>query len=150
MPRRLTPPPQTGTADDVEAEFYDALQAGDLDRLMAVWADDDEICCVHPGGPRLVGAAAIRASFAALFARGPVPARPEQQRRIETLATSVHGVVERLPVRADGKPVDAFVVATNVYVKGTHGWRMVVHHASPGTAADAHAEVAPSPGSTLH
>jgi uncharacterized protein len=40
---------------------------------MAVWADDDEIVCVHPGGPRVVGAAAIRASFEAIFANGGIP-----------------------------------------------------------------------------
>ena len=41
--------------DDVEAQFYEALQQADLDKLMAVWADDDEIVCVHPGGPRVIG-----------------------------------------------------------------------------------------------
>ena len=49
----------TGSADDTEAEFYAAMQHGDIDRLMAVWADDDDIACIHPGGPRLVGAVAI-------------------------------------------------------------------------------------------
>jgi ketosteroid isomerase-like protein len=49
--------------DDVEAAFYEALQKGDIDALMALWADDDEVVCVHPGGGgRLVGPAAIRAS----------------------------------------------------------------------------------------
>ena len=51
-----------GHADEVEAAFYDALQNGDIDKLMACWADEDDIVCVHPGGPRIVGAAAIRAS----------------------------------------------------------------------------------------
>ena len=27
---------------------------------MAVWSDDEEVACVHPGGPRMVGNAAIR------------------------------------------------------------------------------------------
>ena len=62
MPRRPTVPPPAaalhGSADDVEAQFYDALRRADIDRLMAVWADDDEIVCVHPGGGRAIGAAA--------------------------------------------------------------------------------------------
>ena len=49
-----------GTADEVEAAFYEALQRGDLEQLMACWADEDDIFCVHPGGPRQVGAPAIR------------------------------------------------------------------------------------------
>ena len=67
--------PQTAlllaSPEDTEAQFYEALQAGDLERLMAVWGDEDEVCCVHPGGPRVVGAAAIRASFEQIFARYP-------------------------------------------------------------------------------
>ena len=48
------------SVDDVEAQFYEALQRGDLDRLMAAWSDDDEVACVHPGGPRVVGHSAVR------------------------------------------------------------------------------------------
>ena len=32
----------------------------------------------------------------------------------------------------------AWVVATNVYLKSSHGWRLVAHHASPGSADEAH------------
>ena len=64
--------------DDIEAAFYDALQAGDLERLMACWADDEDIVCVHPGGPRIVGTHAIRAAFEAMFANGTIAARPER------------------------------------------------------------------------
>ena len=38
------------SADDIEQQFYEALQRGDIDKLMAVWSDDDDIACVHPGG----------------------------------------------------------------------------------------------------
>ena len=46
--------------EDAEAQFYDALRDGDLERVMAVWADDDEIVCVHPAGARVVGPQAKR------------------------------------------------------------------------------------------
>ncbi len=49
---------------------------------MAVWSDDDEIVCVHPGGPRVVGPAAIRATFEAIFANGVIPVQPEKVRRV--------------------------------------------------------------------
>ena len=54
-----------GTADAIENQFYEALQTGDIEKLMGCWADEDDIVCVHPGGGRLVGAASIRASSAA-------------------------------------------------------------------------------------
>jgi len=45
---------------EAEAAFYEALERGDLDAMMSVWAEDEEIVCVHPGGPRLNGYALVR------------------------------------------------------------------------------------------
>jgi ketosteroid isomerase-like protein len=33
-------------------------------------------------------------------------------------------------------PRQAWVVATNVYLKTAQGWRLVAHHASPGSATE--------------
>ena len=68
--------------DDVEAQFYEALQQADLNKLMAVWSDDDDIACVHPGGPRVLGHAAIRASFEAIFANGAIPLQRRRRCRL--------------------------------------------------------------------
>jgi ketosteroid isomerase-like protein len=119
--------------EEIEAEFYEALQRGDLERLMAVWGDDDEVFCVHPGGPRVVGPAAVRATFEAIFANGPVHVRPEQVRRVQGPGWAVHNLLERVEVLTDEGPLTAWVMATNVYVKGTQGWRLVAHHASGGS-----------------
>ena len=137
--RRPKPPTTvTGSPDDVELEFYDALQRGDIERLMAVWSDDDEIVCVHPGGSRLIGAAAIRATFDAMFANGSIAAEPHHVRRLESHAVAVHSVLERIRIPdSDQRERFAWVAATNVYLKSMQGWRMVAHHASPGTAAEA-------------
>jgi ketosteroid isomerase-like protein len=122
-----------GTADETEAAFYEALQTGDIEKLMACWADEDEVVCVHPGGPRLVGAATIRAAFDAMFSHGSIRAKPERVRKIESLTSVVHNVLERIDVLTEGGPAHAFVLATNVYHRTAQGWRMVLHHASPGT-----------------
>ena len=154
MPRN---PPRPGAAlaentpDEVEAQFYEALQRADLELLMAAWADDDEIVCVHPGGGRVVGTAAIRASFEAIFGNGAVPAQPEQVRRMQWLGGALHHLVERIEVPAQSgstAPQTAWVLATNVYVKTPQGWRMAAHHASPGSLQEM-----PDPGeapATLH
>jgi hypothetical protein len=47
--------------------------------------------------------------------------------------SAVHSLVERIQVMTDEGPQMAWVLATNVYVKTTLGWRLVSHHASPGT-----------------
>ncbi|CAN7188826.1 nuclear transport factor 2 family protein [Acidovorax sp. LjRoot129] len=125
-----------GSSDDIEAKFYEALQRGDIDLLMSCWADEDEIVCVHPGGPRLLGAGAIRAAFEGMFSNGTVRARPVQVHRVVALTSAVHSVVEQVEVMLPDGLHQAVVLATNVYHKTPEGWRMVAHHASPGSAPD--------------
>lgn len=126
-----------GSADDIEASFYEALQNSDLDRLMACWADEDEVVCIHPGGPRLIGLGAIRAAFEAMFANGSLRIEPQAVRKIDALASSVHSVRERIDILTNEGPVEAFVMATNIYHKTVQGWRLVLHHASPGNPREA-------------
>lgn len=133
-----------GTADDIEAAFYEALQNADIEKLMACWADEDDVFCVHPGGPRLVGSGAVRAAFEAMFSNGNIQARPERIRKVESLGSAVHNVLERVGVMTAEGPREAWVIATNVYHKTAQGWRMVAHHASPGTPSEVQ-EVAEAP-----
>jgi ketosteroid isomerase-like protein len=137
-----------GNADEVEAAFYDALQTGDIDKLMACWADEDDIVCIHPGGPRVVGAVAIRATFEAMFANGSIRAWPEKVRKIDSLGSCVHNLLERVEVLGPQGVRQAWVIATNIYHKTPQGWRMVAHHASPGTPSEVQ-EVSDSPA-VLH
>jgi ketosteroid isomerase-like protein len=126
-----------GNADEIEAAFYDALQRGDIEKLMACWADEDEIFCIHPGGPRIIGGTAIRATFEAMFADGgTVRAWPERVRKTVAVASCVHNVLERVEVPAPTGTANAWVIATNVYHRTAQGWRLVAHHASPGTTSE--------------
>ena len=148
MARPKPPAPTTASADDIEIALYEAMRRGDLDGLMALWSDDDEICCIHPGGKRLVGASAIRASFEAIFGNGAIDAEPHRVRRVESHSSAVHSVLERIRVMTPAGEKFAWVVATNVYLKSSQGWRLVAHHASPGTPVAA--QESPEAASTLH
>ena len=123
--------------DEVEQVFYEALQQADLERFLAIWIDEDDIACVHPGGPRLIGMAAIRESFESIFAHGAVDVHPERVHRVHTHFSAVHSVLERVQASSDAGLQVAWVIATNVYAKTALGWRLVAHHASPGTAREA-------------
>ena len=135
--------------DDIEHQFYDALQHADIDRLMACWSDDDEIVCVLPGGPRLVGAGAIRSAFEQVFAGGGVNARPQKVRRLQAHGCEVHSVVVQIQIMSTEGPQSAWVVATHVFVMTAQGWRLVAHHASPGTQGEAQ-ELVEASSSVLH
>jgi ketosteroid isomerase-like protein len=80
----------------------------------------------------VVGPAAIRASFEAIFANGAIPVVPEQVHRLEALSGAVHHLLEKIDVPTDEGPRTAWVAATNVYLQTARGWRLVAHHASPG------------------
>lgn len=150
MPRSKPPPAHLlASPDDVEAQFYDALREGDIDKLMALWSDEDDIVCVHPGGPRIVGPRAVRAAFEALFAAGRIHAQPQHVKRVQLIDAAMHNVLERIDISTAEGPRTAYVVATNVYHKTALGWRLVAHHASPGTSGNELPEVAEAPG-TLH
>ena len=136
------------SVDDIEAQFYEALQRGDLEKLMALWSDDDEIVCVHPGGPRVIGAGAIRATFEAIFSHGAIAVHVEKVKRVESAGCAVHNVLERIDIVTPKGAQTAWVIATNVYMKTTQGWRMVLHHATPGSSQEL-PEVSEAP-TTLH
>lgn len=134
--------------EDAETRFYDALRDGDLEGVMAVWADDDDIVCVHPGGLRVVGPHAVRAAFEAVLSNGAIVVHPEHVKRVQAMGSAVHSVLQRIEVVTDEGPRTAWIVATNVYVKTSQGWRMVAHHASPGSAGET-LEISDTP-SVLH
>ena len=124
------------SADETEASFYEAMRQGDVDKVMTVWADDEEIACVSPGGPRTVGTVAVRAVFAAALSAGPLHITVEHVRRMETAVCAVHHVTEKVQAMTSEGLQTAFVIATNVYLRTPQGWRMVAHHASAGMAND--------------
>jgi uncharacterized protein (TIGR02246 family) len=124
------------TAQDAESAFYEALERCDLEGMMAVWAEDEEVVCVHPAGARLTGQDQVRESWAKMFAAGPRARLViEQQVAISGMMLAVHSVYERFTIpqaKPEQQPVP--IVATNVYLRTAAGWRMIVHHASPAPA----------------
>lgn len=123
------------TAQDVENAFYDALERGDLAAMMAVWAEDEEIACIHPGGPLLLGYATIREAWRRIFDHGrQLEVRRSPPSVMATPFVVTHCLIERIRVHANpaqGELTQAPVAATNVYLRGPLGWRMAVHHSSP-------------------
>ena len=139
------------TPDEAESAFYDAFERANLSAMMAVWAETDDVVCVHPQGPRLVGFEAVREGWMQIFAGGAaLRVRATEHRRFDGQSVAVRAVIERVAPAAGDAPVSS-VCATNVYELTANGWRMVAHHASPLTEPASAAAEEPAPaGHTLH
>ena len=118
------------TPQDCEAGFYEALESANLEDMMEVWAEDEEIVCVHPGWPRLTGCEQIRENWAQIFRSGErLKVHLSAQVCVQGMMLSVHSLHENILVAGEPKARPP-VVTTNVYLRTASGWRMVVHHGS--------------------
>ena len=139
MPKSRTPPIYT-TPGDAAIAFYRAFEAKDLDAMMATWADDEEIVCVHPSGARLVGYDAVRAGWEQLFAsESELRFELDREVLIETVGLAMQSAVEHV---SSERTARGSAFATNVFMRTPSGWRLVMHHASPAPSIG----VAPAPG----
>jgi len=119
------------TPQDAAAAFYSAFEAKDVDAMMAAWAEDEEIVCVHPGGPRLVGFDAVRLGWEQIFAgEAKLSFRLDEIVMLETVGLALQSAIEQVTVGDDPAP-RGIAIASNVFLRTPSGWRMLAHHASP-------------------
>ena len=121
------------TPQDAEDALYDALEDGDLERVMNVWENSEDIACLLPMQPLARGREAVRGAYEPLLAQG---------RRIAIAVTHIHWyesdqlafhlIEEQAEPQgpAGGRPPLA-IYATNIYRKGPHGWKLLVHQNAP-------------------
>jgi ketosteroid isomerase-like protein len=130
--------------EDCARAFYDAFSHAETEALMAVWAEDEEICCVHPAAAPLFGYAAVRSAWDAIF-RNSAKMRIElrEEHWSTTIGMSTQCAIEWIYVGEEPQPRGP-VFVTNIYLRAPQGWRLLSHHASPiqtGLASSASAVV---------
>lgn len=117
--------------ESAETAFYAAFETCDLDSMMAVWANDDSIACIHPLAAPLNGHAAVTAGWNSMFeAAGQFQILVEVAHDMRDPNQVIRIVREYLTI---GQETEARspILATNVYRKDAEGWHMILHHASP-------------------
>ena len=124
------------TPQDAEAAFYEAFMKRDLEAMMAVWADDDEVYCVHPARR-----ARHRRRAGARIVAADIRERAERcaSRCASSNAAGDDGVgAQRLRAhrgRAASRARARCVIATNIYMRTERGWRMMVAPRLPAPRA---------------
>jgi len=122
------------TPQDAAAAFYRAFETKDIDAMMAAWAEDEEIVCVHPGGPRLVGFDAVRLGWEQIFAgETKLLFRLDELVVLETVGMALQSAIEQVTV-GDNPTPRGTAIASNVFLRTPSGWRIALHHASPAPA----------------
>lgn len=119
------------TPESAESAFYVAFEARDLEAMMAVWAADAAIACIHPLAAPLTGRAAVASGWRSIFnAAGQFSMRVERVHEIRMADLVIHVVHEFLSIGQEIEPRPP-IQATNVYRREADGWRMLLHHAAP-------------------
>jgi ketosteroid isomerase-like protein len=121
-------------AEQANAELYAAFENADLDALERLWDDADDIACVHPGSPVLLGRKDVLRSWTALLANSGY-----LQFVLSNVTIRISGDVAVVTceenILADISAQDGLVggtaVATNVFRRRDARWRLWVHHSSP-------------------
>jgi len=104
--------------------FYRAFNQKDAGLMELVWAEYEQVTCIHPGWNVLHGREAVLESWRAILSN------PEQPRIVTGGATvSFFGdlavVISRELVA--GSPL----VATNIFIQQSESWRMLHHQSGP-------------------
>lgn len=115
----------------INSDFYRAFESLDMGRMETVWAKDGEIQCGHPGWRILRGWTSVMESWRQIFEN-----TPQINFRLTDLSIEVCGelawitLYENLHSSVEGQPVAAVILTTNIFRKGSDGWRMIHHHGS--------------------
>lgn len=118
-------------------ELYAAFEAGDLDRMQALWVDDlwgVMAKCVHPGGVFISGIEPVMRSWALVMANTEnvqfIVTDVEVNVKDDSAVVTCTEIILR-PGDGDEPFVSSHAMATNGFVEIDGRWRMWLHHASP-------------------
>ncbi len=127
--------------------LYDAVETGDADLMTALWVDDPETTCVHPGAPMLRGSAEVVRSWIVLMAHVgyiqffltdvEVTLMPNPGGEPTTaVVTCTESILSGAPGDPSGlSATTSFgagtAISTSILVRDGSGWRFWLRHASP-------------------
>ena len=108
------------------AAFYRAFTQGDFAAMSALWAEQVEVTCFHPGATLLRGRSAVLGAWKQIMG-DPAPFEMRcDQAQVQLLPSCA---IVTCYEGNGGQP--AHLAATNVFVLEAGQWRMLHHHAGP-------------------
>ena len=132
---------------DAHRALYDAVEAGDADLMISLWADDPDVSCVHPGAPILRGSSEVVRSWVVLMSQigyiqffltdvevATLP--PGADQPTTAVVTCTESILSGDPDVADPISAErsfgaATAQSTSILVRDESGWKFWLRHASP-------------------
>jgi hypothetical protein len=116
---------------EINENFYQAFNRGDLDLMQSVWANKKEVVCIHPGWEVIRGFDVVIKSWENIF----VGSENLEIKLSDIKVTGEDGMVwvgcqENLFAMSTSGVQVSKVHATNLFEKIGDNWKMVLHHAS--------------------
>ena len=112
--------------------FYKAFESLDVAAMDGIWAHQEYITCIHPGWSIRVGWPAVRDSWVVIF-NNTFSMEFELTELQVQVAADVAWVIctENITSRVGEATQNSRVVATNLYERIGHDWKIIHHHGSP-------------------
>lgn len=123
-PKSPLPSQDSATLLFANETFYRAFADRDYTLMTAVWADGEDLSCLHPGWPPLQGREAVLQSWHAILTGPSAPnITPEHPK------ASLHGDCGIVVCyeQVDGE----YLIATNIFVRAEASWLLVHHQSGP-------------------
>jgi ketosteroid isomerase-like protein len=130
------PTPDQEAVEQANARFYAAFESGDMDAMQDLWVTEGHAVCIHPGWNPVVGAAAVRRSWAVVMANTPYIQFILTDVEVDVLGdvaavTCTENVLAAAAEEVEHGFAGGKAVSTNVFLRTSEGWRLWIHHASP-------------------
>jgi len=106
--------------------FYAAFSGRDMEAMKGVWAEGEQITCIHPGWPPLAGRDEVMGSWGSILGGDSSP-------EITCRSPMAHVFEGFAYVICHEVLLDGALLATNIFCRDGGRWRMVHHQA--GTAS---------------
>jgi ketosteroid isomerase-like protein len=130
---------------EANAAFYRAFTRGDIAAMRALWSEESEILCFHPGGVLLRGRADVLGAWTQILA-APSPI----DMRCHDASVQVHETIAIVTCYEGNGAQPPHLAATNVFVLEGGRWRLLHHHAGPLATPRGPVRSSRPPGSALN
>lgn len=118
------------------AAFYAALEGSDIDAMRAVWSDQRDCVCIHPGAEPIHGTASVMRSWSLIMAHTPYIQFFLTDVEVSVVGdtaavTLTENILAGVTEAGDSGFEGGRAAALNVFLRTPDGWRLWVHQSAP-------------------